>query len=161
MEPPQYESSLFKDRVAAEAALERLAAIGYEPDEISLIVADRNGVVPDAPLGAEPASGGMGAAGAIAGTATGGILGAILAVAGSAAVVAGTAGAATPLVIGPLAAALAGLGAGAVTGSIVGGLLDLGDHADDWHDWVEKGGAVVAVSLKSPADRQKVKAALA
>lgn len=58
-------------------------------------------------------------------------------------------------------AALVGLGAGAVTGTIVGGLLELGDHADDWHDWVEKGGAVVAVSLKSPDDRENVRAALA
>jgi hypothetical protein len=156
----QYESGLFKDCAQAEAALERLKAIGYEPDRISIIVADSSGVISGLPEGALPAND-LGGKGVIAGTAVGGVLGAILAVAGSAIAIAGTAGAATPFVIGPLAAALAGLGAGAVTGTIVGGLLELGDHADDWRDWVEQGGAVVAVCLKSAEDRQNVRAALA
>jgi hypothetical protein len=156
----QYESALFKDCTQAEAALERLKAIGYDEDRISVIVADKNGEITGAPAGSQM-SNDFGGKGALAGTAFGGVLGAIIAVVGSAVAVSVTAGAATPFVIGPLASALVGLGAGAVTGTIVGGLLELGDHAEDWHDWVEQGGAVVAVSLRSPDDRQNVKAALA
>ena len=88
------------------------------------------------------------------------MLGAILAVAGSAIAIAGTGGAAAPFVAGPLVATLTGLGAGAASGAIVGGLIGLGDHADDWHERLGDQCVVVAVSLKSPADREPVRQAL-
>jgi hypothetical protein len=154
MQQPIYESALFKDCAQAEARVERLAAIGYDRDEISIIFAEDDGLITGVP---DSTPNDLGSAGAR----IGGVLGAIIGVAGSAVAIVGTAGAATPFVIGPLALALAGLGGGAVTGAIVGGLLELGDHADDWHDWVEKGGVVVAVALKSADDREQVRAALA
>jgi len=160
MQTPTYESALFPDTVAAEAALARVVALGYDKDRISVIVAGPNGDLEGVPAGVDT-SDDLGVKGASVGAAAGGVIGAIVAAAVSVVAIAGTAGAATPFVIGPLAAALVGLGGGAVTGSIVGGLLDLGDHADDWQDWVQKGGAVVAVDLTSPDDRARVKAALA
>jgi len=160
MPTPTYESALFPDNAAAEAAVERVVALGYAKERISLIVCGPNGTLEGVPDGLD-SSGDLGGRGASVGAAAGGIIGAILAVAGSVVAIASTGGVATPFVIGPLAAAIIGLGGGAVTGTIVGGLLDLGDHADDWQDWVEKGGAVVAVDLKSDDDATRVKAALA
>jgi hypothetical protein len=63
--------------------------------------------------------------------------------------------------VGPLAAALADAGAvGAVGGSIIGGLLELGVEAEDWRTCLRNGGIVVVVSLKSHADRKRVREAL-
>jgi hypothetical protein len=140
-----YQSELFSSGAQAEAAVARLQAIGYGRDHVSAIVSDRNFALEH---------------GAEAGGAAGGLLGAILAVAGSTIAIASTGGAAAPFVAGPLVAALTGLGAGVASGAIVGGLIGLGDHADDWHERVSGGCVVVAVSLKSPSDRDAVRKAL-
>ena len=140
-----YQSEFFTSDALAEAALARLQAIGYGQDRVSAIVSERNFALERA---------------VTTGGAAGGLLGAILAVAGSAIAIAGTGGAAAPFVAGPLVATLTGLGAGAASGAIVGGLIGLGDHADDWHERLGDQCVVVAVSLKSPADREPVRQAL-
>jgi hypothetical protein len=140
-----YQSELFTSDALAEAAVGRLQTIGYGLDHVSAIVSQRNS-------GLER--------GAAAGGAAGGLLGAILAVAGSTIAIASTGGAAAPFVAGPLVAALTGLGAGVAGGAIVGGLIGLGEHADDWHERLSDGCVVVAVTLKTPSDRDAVHQAL-
>jgi hypothetical protein len=70
---------------------------------------------------------------------------------------------ATPLVVGPLAAALAGLGAGAASGGIVGGLIGIGigeSRAKQYEKGLRKGGILVAVRPKSKEHRDEVRRAL-
>jgi hypothetical protein len=141
----RYQSELFTSDAAAQAAIERLRTIGYGPDRVSAIVDQRN-----LALERTTAEGG----------AVGGLLGIVLAVAGSAIAIAGTGGAAAPFVAGPLVAALTGLGAGVTSGAVVGGLIGLSEHADDWHEKLGDGCVVVAVSLKSASDRETVRQAL-
>ena len=148
----EYESNLYEDRAKAEEALQRLQAIGYGPDRISLIVGERDlptdqGFESDTSPLAE--HGGMGETGEAAGIASGALLGALIG------------GAAAPFVIGPLAVALtAGLGTGIVFGSIVGALLELGIEAHDWRVGLQRGGIALVVTLKSHADRAAVRRAL-
>ena len=75
----------------------------------------------------------------------------------------GTGGLATPLVVGPMAAALAGLGAGALGGGIVGGLVGVGigeKRAKDYEKGLRDGGILVAVRPKSKEHRADVRKAL-
>jgi hypothetical protein len=102
---------MYYDRDPATAAVDRLHNLGYGRDEISVMMDDKT---------RERAFSSMvnakGSEGVAAGATIGGVLGAIVAgltASGSVAAIAGTGGLATPLVVGPLAAALAGLGAGA------------------------------------------------
>ncbi len=163
MQDIEYESRPYGDRKHAEQALRRLQALGYGPELISLIVderdlpVDQNFESDTSPLAGR---GGMGATGVAVGAGAGGLIGAIVAAAASIALIALTEGAATPFVVGPLAAVLAGAGAGVVSGSIIGALLELGIEAEDWRTCLRNGGIVVVVSLKSHADRKSVREAL-
>lgn len=159
----QYESKLYTDRKHAEQALERLHSLGYERDHVSLIIdeadlpADQNFASDTSPFAAH---GGMGGTGMLVGAGAGVLIGAVTAAAGIA-VIALTGGAGAPLVVGPLAVALADAGAiGAVSGGIIGGLLELGVEAEDWRSGLRNGGLVVVVSLKSHADQKAVRYAL-
>ena len=158
-----YESKLFEDRSHAERALERLHALGYGREHISLIVhesdlpADQAFQSETSPLAVH---GTIGETGVLTGGIAGGILGAVIAVAIAVAAVALTEGAATPLVIGPVVAAIGGFGAGAVGGSIVGGLLELGLEAEDWRVGLRNGGVVVIVAVKSTEDQDAIHKAL-
>jgi len=90
--------------------------------------------------------------GAAAGGAVGGVLGALIAgltATGSISAIAATGGAAAPLVVGPLAAALAGLGAGAVGGGIIGALVGAGIpevHAKEYVQKIRDGAIMVSVN---------------
>jgi hypothetical protein len=90
-----------------------------------------------------------------AGAAIGGVLGAIIAgltATGSIIAVATTGGAATPLVAGPLAAALAGLGIGGLGGGIIGALVGAGipeEKARAYEEGLKTGGILVGVSADS------------
>ncbi len=159
----QYESKLYADREHAERTLDRLFAIGYGNDRISLILdeselpVDRNFESDTSPMAV---AGGFGENGGMLGAATGATIGAFIAAASAAALIAATEGIAAPFVAGPLVATLAGASFGAVGGGIIGGLLELGAEADDWRVGLRKGGVVVVVDLKSSADRGAVRRAL-
>ncbi len=146
MQDRNWESGLFRDRSSAEDAVNRLHEMGYQPDDISVMMSDRTQASEFA-----KSTGSKAAKGAATGATIGGGLGAIVAgltATGSIAAIAGTAGAAAPLVAGPLAAALAGLGAGGLTGGIVGGLIGAGipEHkAREYERGLNEGGIVVAV----------------
>lgn len=156
-----FESEIYYDREPATAAVDRLHNLGYGRDEISVMMDDKT---------RERAFSSIvnvkGSEGIAAGATIGGVLGAIVAgltATGSVAAIAGTGGLATPLVVGPLAAALAGLGAGAAGGGILGGLIGVGigeSRAKQYEKGLREGGILVAVRPKSKEHRADVRRAL-
>lgn len=111
----------FRDQDAADKAVGQLREMGYDNNEISVMMADKEQARELARV-----TGATAVDGAAAGAGIGGGLGAIIAGLAATGTIAATGGAATPLVAGPLAAALAGLGAGGVAGGIVGALIGVG-----------------------------------
>ena len=156
-----YESEMYYDTAPAEEAVNRLHSMGYGQDDISVMMDDKTREKAFAAMTKAKGSEGM-AAGATIGGALGAILAGLTAT-GSVVAIAGTAGAATPLVAGPLAAALAGLGAGAAGGGILGGLIGAGigeKRAKEYEKGLREGGILVAVKPKSKDDRSEVRRAL-
>jgi len=139
-------SGTFRDRGAADDAVDELQKAGYGINDISVMMTEDTRV---RKFGAE--KGNKAPEGAAAGGALGGALGAIVAgltATGSIAAIAMTGGAAAPLVAGPLAAALAGLGAGAVGGGIIGALVGAGIpevHAKEYERKLRDGAILVSV----------------
>lgn len=160
-EQDAYESEMYYDRDPAAAAVDRLHALGYGSDDISVMMDDKTRERAFSSMVKAQGSEGM-----AAGATTGGILGAIIAgltATGSVVAVAGTGGLAAPLVAGPLAAALAGLGVGAAGGGIVGGLIGVGiaeKKAKDYEKGLREGGVLVAVKPKTRESRDDVRRAL-
>ncbi len=156
-----FESEMYYEREPASAAVDRLHGLGYGRDDISVMMDDKTREKAfSAVVNAK------GSEGIAAGATIGGILGAIVAgltATGSVAAIAGTGGLATPLVVGPLAAALAGLGAGAAGGGIVGGLIGVGigeKRAKDYEKGLRDGGILVAVRPKTKEHRADIRKAL-
>ena len=153
-----YETRMYYDRQPAEAAVERLHAMGYDRDEISVAMEDKTREKAFAAI-----VNAKGSEGVATGATVGGILGVIVAglgATGSIAAVAATGGAAIPLVAGPLASALAGLGAGALGGGIVGGLIGVGigeKRAKEYEKGFREGGILVAVRPKSKEHRKEIR----
>ena len=137
---------VFKDRHDADKAVDDLQRLGYGINDISVIMNEGTRL-----REFEAEKGSKTGEGAAVGAATGGALGAILAgltATGSIATIAATGGAAAPLVVGPLAAALAGLGVGAAGGGILGGLVGLGIpevRAKEYQRDLDDGGILVSV----------------
>jgi hypothetical protein len=157
----EFETQIYFDRAPAEAAVERLHALGYQQDEIGIMMDDATREKAFAAVVNAKGSEGLATGGVI-----GGILGAIVAgvtATGSVAAIAGTGGLATPLVAGPLVAALAGLGVGATGGGILGGLIGLGvgeNRAKQYEKGLRAGGILVAVRPKGKIDRDQVRRAM-
>jgi hypothetical protein len=157
----EFETQIYFDRTPAEAAVDRLHALGYQQDEIGIMMDDRTREKAFAAVVNAKGSEGLATGGVI-----GGILGAIVAgvtATGSVAAIAGTGGLATPLVAGPLAAALAGLGVGATGGGVIGGLVGLGigeSRAKQYEKGLREGGILVAVRPKDNVDRDAVRYAM-
>lgn len=149
---------MYYDREPAVAAVDRLHRLGYSAEDISVMMSDKT---------REKAFAAMvnakGSEGIAAGATIGGVITAIVAGLAGTGLVVSTAGAATPLVAGPLAAALAGLGAGAVGGGIVGGLIGVGigeKKAKDYEKGLQEGGILVAVRPKTKEHREAVHRAM-
>jgi hypothetical protein len=137
-------TGIFSDPERAELAVRKLIETHFASDEISIVVADRDGsheeVVEHDTGVAEGATGGV---------ALGGVLGALGATLIATGVVA--APGMSVFAVGPLLAALKGSVAGAAVGLEVGALAGLGFWTDEAHIHaaaLKKGGIVVAV----PAD---------
>lgn len=156
-----FETGIFDDRQSAEAAVERLRELGYDSDDISVLMHDKAREKHFAEK-----TGTHAAQGTVAGAVIGGGLGAIIAgltATGSVAAIAGTGGLATPLVVGPLAAALAGLGAGGAAGGIIGALVGVGipEHrARLYTDRLDNGAILIGVHPR-PEDIADVRDVLA
>ncbi|MHB1552312.1 MAG: general stress protein [Vulcanimicrobiaceae bacterium] len=152
-----FETGIYYDRASAETTVQRLRDLGYSDKDISVMMKDKE----HARAFAED-TGSHAAEGAVTGGAIGGGLGAIVAglmATGSVAAIVGTGGVATPLVVGPLAAALAGLGAGAATGGIVGALIGAGipkEKAAEYEEGLNRGGILLGVNPRDE-DRDRVR----
>jgi hypothetical protein len=147
-------TGMFRDRVEAEHAVADLQSLGYKQNDISVMIQDET--IRKKFQDTHPNTRGNKAAeGAGVGAGVGGVLGAIIAglmATGSIVAIAGTGGAAAPLVAGPLAAALAGLGAGGVSGGIIGALVGAGipeSRARDYEKGLHEGGILVGVYADS------------
>jgi hypothetical protein len=157
-----YETQMYYEREPAETAVGRLHQMGYDRDDIGVMMDSKTRERAFAAIANVKTSEGV-----AAGATIGGVLTAIVAgltASGSIAAIAGTGGLAAPLVAGPLAAALAGLGAGAAGGGIIGGLIGMGigeARAKDYEHGLRSGGILVAVKPKSRAERESVRQALA
>jgi heat induced stress protein YflT len=155
-------TGIFRDKGAADRAVDDLQKAGYGMNDISVMMTDDTRTKKFAAEKGTKAPEGA-AAGGIVGGAIGAILAGVTAT-GSIAAIAATGGAAAPLVVGPLAAALAGLGAGAVGGGIVGGLIGLGIpevRAKEYEQKLRDGGILVGVRASLPVDAAKARTILA
>jgi hypothetical protein len=135
-------TGIFSDPKSAERAVQDLIDSHFSPEEISIVVADRQGEH------AEPIEHDTGIAeGAGAGAALGGALGAL----GATLVATGVIviePAVALFATGPLLAALKGAAAGGAVGLEVGALAGLGFWKDEAHihaEALKQGGVVVAV----------------
>src|SRR5258707_13945019 len=117
---PKLVTGLFKNRVAAEAAVDAILKRGYPRDDISVLMSDATRSKEFALQTRSHAADGAGIGGAVGG-AVGAVLAAILAV-GTTLILPGI----NLVVAGPIAAALAGAGAGAATGGGIRGLFGAG-----------------------------------
>jgi hypothetical protein len=153
-------TAVFRDRVNAQTAYDRLVNRGYTNTEINVLMSDTTRSTyytadkdERHDMGTHAAEG-MGVGGAI-GTAVGATLGAVMAIGTSLAI---------PgfglVIAGPLAAAFAGGGAGAVTGGLIGALVGLGlpePSARAYQEALREGGVVLGVVPRSSEDAVSIK----
>ena len=143
-------TGLFKDKAAAERAVDALQAAGYDVHDVSVMMSEDTRV-----RNFTMDAGSKAAEGATAGGIVGGAIGAVVAgltATGSVAIVAASGVGLGPVVAGPLAAALAGLGAGALSGGVIGALAGLGVpevRAREIEKQLDDGGIVVGVRTDS------------
>ena len=143
-------TGMFRDRAAAEKAVGDLHNMGYSQNDISVMIQDDTIHKQFVNQVGNKAGEGLGA-----GATIGGVLGAIIAgltATGSIVALATTGGAAAPLVAGPLAAALAGLGVGSLSGGIIGALVGAGipeEKARVYDEGLKAGGILVGVTADS------------
>jgi len=140
-------TAVFRDRANAQMVYDALMVRGYTQKELNVLMSDATHATSYAEH-REPikptthAAEGMAAGGAI-GTAIGATLAAVAAIGTSIAF------AGLPIIIaGPIVAALAGGGLGAVSGGVVGGLIGLGlpeSNAKAYEAALKAGGTVIGV----------------
>ena len=146
MTKPKLVTGLFKNRVAAEAAVDAILKRGYTRDDISVLMSDATRTKEFAVQAKSHAADGAGIGGAL-GTAVGAVLAAIAAV-GSTILLPGL----NLVIAGPIAAALAGAGAGAVTGGVIGALVGAGIpeyRARVYESGLREGGILIGVEAKT------------
>lgn len=146
-------TGLFKNRVAAETAVDAIIKRGYTRDDISVLMSD---ATKNKEFAIETGTHAVDGAGV--GSAIGGTLGAILA-----AVAAVGSSIALPglglVIAGPIVGALAGAGAGGVTGGIVGALVGAGipEHRAKVYDaGLRAGGILIGVEARDKDDVEKL-----
>lgn len=146
-------TGLFKNRVAAEAAVDAILKRGYARDDVSVLMSDATKNKEFAIETGTHAAEGAGIGGALGGT-VGAVLAAITAV-----------GATISLpgvglfIAGPIAAALAGAGAGAATGGLIGALIGAGipEHRAKVYDAkLRAGGILLGVEAKDKDEADKL-----
>jgi len=152
-----YLSGSFKDRKSAERAYNRLKEKGYTDKEIDIMMSDTT----HAKFFTKNEDEGFGSTvleGAGAGSAIGGVAGAvvgILAAIGTSIVIPGLG----LVLAGPIALGLAGAGAGGVTGGVLGALVGAGmpnDVAEKHKKNIGEGNIVVGFTPRSSADHSSI-----
>lgn len=151
-------TGLFKDQESAERAYRSATEYGYSQNEIDVVMSQETReryYGKNATL--ETEVGNKAAEGAAIGGAVGGAAGAIaaaIAAMGTSLVLPGLG-----LVIpGPLAAAVAGAGAGGVSAGLVGALIGWGipeDRLKEYEQGIHEGGIVIGVKPRSDSDARR------
>ncbi len=152
-------TALFIDRESAEHAFNSVTNRGYHKDEVNLVMSDatRQKHFQENPITYNE-MGSKVADGAGIGSAIGGTIGSIAAVVATV----GTTLAVPGLGIifyGPAVAALAGLGAGGLTGGVVGALIGLGipeERVRHYQSGIDEGGILMGVKPKSDEDAANI-----
>ena len=133
---------IFPSHSAAEAAVDRLHAAGFSNDDVSVLMADKQGSKDFAAEKNTKAPEGT-AAGVLGGGTLGGTLG-LLAGVGALAIP----GVGPLIAAGPIMGALAGLGIGGAVGGLVGALVGMGIpeyEAKRYEGFVKDGGTLLSV----------------
>ena len=153
MTKPALVTGLFKNRVAAEAAVDTLLKRGFSRNDISVLMSDATRTKEFAVQAKSHAADGAGIGGAV-GTAVGAVLAAVVAV-GSTIILPGI----NLVIAGPIAAALAGAGAGAVTGGVIGALVGAGIpeyRAKVYETGLREGGILIGVEAETKEDLENL-----
>lgn len=146
-------TGLFRNRVAAEAAVDAILKRGYTRDDISVLMSDATRTKEFAVQARTHAADGAGIGGAVGG-AVGAVLAAIVAV-GSSIILPGI----NLVIAGPIAAALAGAGAGGVTGGVIGALIGAGIpeyRAKVYEAGLREGGILLGVEARADEEIDKL-----
>ena len=145
---------IYKSNSAAEAAVDRLTAAGFSNQDVSVLMADRQGSKEFAAekntKAPEGATAGVGVGGAVGGTL--GLLAGIGALA--------IPGIGPLIAAGPIMGALAGLGVGGAVGGLVGALVGLGIpeyEAKRYEGRVKDGGVLLSVHCDSSEEASRAK----
>ena len=145
---------IFPSHSAAEAAVDRLHAAGFSNDDVSVLMADRQGSKDFAAEKNTKAPEGT-TAGVLGGGTVGGTLG-LLAGLGALAIP----GVGPLIAAGPIMGALAGLGIGGAVGGLVGALVGMGIpefEAKRYEGRVKDGGILVSVHCDSSEEVARAK----
>ena len=148
-------TGLFRDRESAERAYNSLSSRGYSTDDVNLMMSDetrkKHFADRDASELGDKAWEDAGKGAAIGGG-VGATLGALAAI-GTTLALPGVG----LLIAGPIAAGIAGLGAGSLTGGLIGYLVGHGipeEHAKEYDRGVREGGIVMGVNARSDEDAE-------
>ena len=149
MAKPKLVTGLFKNRVAAETAVDAIIKRGYTRDDISVLMSDATRSKEFALQTKSHAADGAGIGGAVGG-AVGAVLAAIVAV-GTTIFLPGI----NLVIAGPIAAALAGAGAGGATGGAIGALIGAGipEYRAKVYDTELRGGGIL-VGVEARSDEE-------
>ena len=145
---------IFASHSAAEAAVDRLHAAGFSNDDVSVLMADKQGSKDFAAEKNTKAPEGT-TAGVLGGGTLGGTLG-LLAGLGALAIP----GVGPLIAAGPIMGALAGLGIGGAVGGLVGALVGMGIpeyEAKRYEGRVNDGGILVSVHCESSEEISRAK----
>ncbi len=148
---------IFPSNNAAEAAVDRLRAAGFSNDDVSVLLADKQGSKDFAAEKNTKAPEGT-TAGVLGGGTLGGTLG-LLAGLGALAIP----GVGPLIAAGPIMGALAGLGIGSAVGGLVGALVGMGIpeyEAKRYEGRVKDGGILVSVHCDSSEEVSRAKQVL-
>ena len=151
-------TGLFRDRDSAESAYQSVSDLGYDRNDVNLVMSDetrqrhfsKDGH-PATELGTKAAEG-AGIGGAIGGTL--GAIAAAVAAVGTSLVLPGLG----LVIAGPLAAAIAGAGAGGVSGGLIGALIGWGipeERVKEYETGIQQGGILMGVKARSDEDARR------
>jgi hypothetical protein len=146
-------TGLFNDRDSAERAYNAVTERGYDKGDVNLVMSDATRKKHFA-SGDETELGNRATEGAGIGSAIGGTLGAIAAAIATVGTTLAIPGLGL-IIAGPAAAALAGLGAGGLTGGVVGALIGLGipeERVKHYQNGIDQGGILMGVKTRSAED---------
>lgn len=149
-------TGIFRSRAASMLAVEDLIRHGYSQDDISLLMSE---TTRGSEFGVQEAT--KGPEGLAAGAAIGGAIGALILGLTSVGLIA--APGVAPFATGQWLAALAGFGAGALGGGILGGLIGLGipEHeAELYRSELQKGGILLGLYCADPERIKEAEALL-